>query len=219
MGKFVSKSEAENIILKYLVKQTEVSFKKFNQAQLTSKAIAKNTDLDLDIVNETLEALGQGAARVEKAVCNFEFWLPVTDEGEKIKKQLFGLNLASSNLTLFTFISVIVLFFVLKWTINQRWLTITTSTAYFFSGVVLAVISTVIAKTLANKYYLMSQRIQEVKYFPVYMWSFIVFTSLLIYGLSKGWENSEVIQKIILGISFVANLVTIISYFIAFKRK
>lgn len=215
MGRFVGKAEAEKIVLNYLHKQTEVAFRKFSPSSLTNEEIAKNTDLDIEIVDETLEALSEGMARAEKVQCNFEFWLPATEEGEKLKERLFERNMAFSNIILFSFIAIVALFYLLNFIVAKKWFVLTTTNEFFFAGVIITAISISIAKRITNRYYFITQRMREVKHYKMYVWSFIILTTATVYLFSQGYENDRIVQNTILYISILANIVTIIAFFVS----
>jgi len=219
MANLVSKSECENIVLDYLVKNTQLDPSKFNPTKLTVKEISKKTKLDEEHIEEALQKLSEESPRVEKIKADFEFWLPLSEYAEKIKKDVYKSNLAYYNLFLFSFISVIILLYVLKWMVNNGSLNLQTGTDYFFAGAIVTAISIKIAKLVTNRFFSITEKIKKVKGYKVYVWIFVILTGIIVYVFNNGLENYPSFKNTILWISIISNIITIIVFLVSLFHK
>jgi len=152
---------------------------------------------------------------VEKIQSNFEFWLPLDNHGEKIKKELFRSNLAYYSIFLFSFILIVIFSIITSWLTSKEYLIISTTTGFFYAGAVMTAIAITAAKSFTSKYFILIEKLQQVKGYKWFVSGFILFTVLIIYFYYKGFENN-----IYLILSLIANVITIIAFFInLFSRK
>lgn len=214
MTEIVSKNKTEDLVFDYIIENTK-DYSTFNPVRLSASEIAKNINLEASHVEEALDKLSSGSPRIERIWGNFEFWLPLNQTGKKIKEELFESNLAYYNIFLFSFIFIVLFYFLINWLVIKRYPNlIKTTTDYFFTGVIITAISIQIAKSLINKYYIISEKIKNVKGYKYYIWLFVILTSAIVYLINKGLED-----RIYFYVALIANLLTIIKFFIDFKRQ
>lgn len=166
----VSKADAETIVLNYIFKNTPRTYAKFNPVKLSFSEIVNGTKLSDEDVSEALDKLTEGSSRIEKINVDFEFWLPLDDRGEKLKKELLHKDLAhSSSVALISLLGVLAILYALKYLTDINFITLNVSGYWFAAGAIALYISYQFSKNIANKCSLVGEKIQTVPNYKYYL--------------------------------------------------
>lgn len=214
-----SKAKTEEVVLKYIRKNTPKEYSQFNPIRLESVEIAKNTQMKEEFVDDALENLSKEAARIERVNVNFEFWLPLSEIGKKIKDELYSRNLAFPNLLLLRFVFLVGFYYFMKWLISIDQLRLISGGDYFVAGVIATGISILFTKFLYNRLYVINEKTRKLKHLKWFAWVFIIITTIIIILFSRGLHKKPAIGGLLISISIVADVIAVISFILLEYRQ
>lgn len=214
-----SKAKAEGIVLEYILSNTPKEYSEFNPIRLESVEIAKNTQMKEEFVDDALENLSKEAARIERVNVNFEFWLPLSDIGKRLKDELYSRNLAFPNLLLLRFVILVGLYYFMKWLITIDELRLISGGDYFIAGVIATGISILFSRFLYNRLYFINEKAKKLKHLKWFAWVFIIITTIIIILFSKGLHEKPAIGGLLVSISIVADVIAVISFILLEYRQ
>lgn len=209
MSKYQHHVDTEKQIMDYLEKKS--GNRTIDGMSFRSCIIAKDLKLSLNEVETALyELIDEKPPKVQQFKSNFFAWIPVSDNGDKVKDALLKERVVTSSSTSFIFALPLIIgfYFLLEYLIKIKGIMLSNLQDYYIWITILTSLSIWLARWILHKWFMLSYYLERV---PGYKWltALVIFLIITVIIFIKNGVD------VFFGISIVANVVTIVGFIIS----